>query len=120
MMLENQGFENQGGDRPDSRSDARMDLRALDPDADAGAEERFVSAVMARVALSGGAPAIPTDPLYGLWSLPRPLLLAASVITLAVLGVAVGTQRAHVSTPATIADATGIPHAFLATGASRP
>lgn len=113
-------FENQDDDSTEAHSLSRMDLRALDPDADAGAEDRFVSAVMARVALSGGAPAIPTDPLYGLWSLPRPLLLAASVIALAVLGAAVGTRRAHGSPPATIADATGIPRAFLATGASRP
>jgi hypothetical protein len=112
-------LKNQGDDRPDSRLDARMDLRALDPDAYAGSEDRFVSAVMARVAHLGGAPAMPTDPLYGLWSLPRPLLLAASIIALAVLGAAVGTRRAHVSTPATIADATGVPRAFLATGASR-
>ena len=97
-----------------------MDLRALDPDADAGAENRFVSSVMTRVARTGGAPAIPTDPLYGLWSLPRPLLFAASVIALAVLGAAVGTQRVRAATPATIADATGIPRAFLATGANRP
>jgi hypothetical protein len=48
------------------------------------------------------------------------LLLAASVIALAVLGAAVGTQRARAHTPATIADATGIPPVFLATGASRP
>jgi tRNA A37 threonylcarbamoyladenosine synthetase subunit TsaC/SUA5/YrdC len=115
MML-----ENHDDDSRDARPDARMDPRALDSDADAGAEERFVRAVMARVAHFGGAPAIPTDPLYGLWSLPRPLLLVASVIALAVLGAAVGTQRARAATPSTIADATGIPPVFLATGANRP
>ena len=113
-------LENHDDNRRSARPDARMDLRALYPDADAGAEERFVSTVMARVAHFGGAPAIPTDPLYGLWSLPRPLLLAASVVALAVLGAAVSTQRARAATPATIADATGIPRVFLTTGASRP
>jgi len=100
--------------------EARATLRALDPDLDAGASERFVSAVMSRVALVGAPASIPTDPLYGLWSLQRPLLLAASFLALAAIGAAAGMQRGRDAAPATIADATGVPRVFLATGATRP
>lgn len=95
-------------------------LYALDPDLDAGAEERFVGAVMSRVARIGATPSVPRDPLYGLWSLPRPLLVAASVLALVAIGATVGTHRAREAAPATIADATGVPRVFLATGARRP
>jgi hypothetical protein len=104
----------------DNSSDERADLRALDPDRDQGAEERFVSAVMSRVERIGAAPTVPTDPLFGLWSMPRPILIAASFIVLSILGAAIGTQRARAAVPATIADATGVPRVFLATGARRP
>jgi hypothetical protein len=96
----------------------RLDLRALDPDLDAGSEERFVSEVMTRVARTGATPAMPTDPLYGLWSLPRPILIAASFITLAALGAAYRAQQPRDEAPLTIADATGVPPIFLATGAN--
>ena len=104
----------------DNPVDERADLSALDPDHDRGAEERFVSAVMSRIERIGAAPTIPTDPFFGLWSMTRPMLVAASFVVLAILGLAVGTQRARVTVPATIADATGIPRVFLATGARRP
>jgi hypothetical protein len=104
----------------DALSEERVDLRALDPDLDPGAEERLVSAVMSRVARVGVRPSIPTDPLYGLWSLPRPLLIAASCIALVAIGAAVGALRPRDAAPATVAAATGVPRVFLATGATRP
>ena len=103
-----------------SNDGARADLAALDPDVDGGAEEQFVGAVRARMEGTGVAPTVPLDPLYGLWSLPRPLLIAASLLTLAVLGASMRVQRERDATPATIADATGIPPLFLASGARRP
>jgi hypothetical protein len=103
----------------DASASARLNLRALDPDLDAGSEQRFVSDVMTRVARGGAAPSTPTDPLYGLWSLPRPFLIAASFIALAALGAAYGAQQPRDEAPPTIADATGVPPIFLATGANR-
>jgi hypothetical protein len=103
----------------DEPPDARLDLRALDSDLDAGNEQRFVDAVMTRVARLGVPASTPTDPLYGLWSLPRPLLIAASFAALAVLGAAFRSSRAGDEAPQTIADATGVPPIFLATGANR-
>jgi len=104
----------------DNSDDDRADLRALDPDHNRGAEERFVSAVMERIKRIGAAPTVPTDPFFGLWSMPRPILVAASFLVLAILGAAVGARRAREAAPATIADATGVPRVFLATGARRP
>lgn len=99
---------------------ARAELAALDPDIVSGAEEHFVSTVRARMDRVRAAPTVPLDPLYGLWSLPRPLLIAASVLALAVLGAFFAVRRENQVTPATIADATGVPPLFLASGASRP
>jgi hypothetical protein len=98
----------------------RLDLRALDPDRDPSAQQRFHGAVMSRLTGRGAPPAVPADPLFGLGSLPRPILIAASLATLAVLGVAGNARRARAQAPATIAEATGVPRAYLATGASRP
>lgn len=104
----------------DNLGDDRVDLHPLDPDRDRGAEERFVSVVMSRIGRTGAAPMIPQDPFFGLWSMPRPILIAASFIVFAMLGAAVGARRAREAAPATIADATGVPSLFLATGARRP
>ena len=103
-----------------SRNDgARIDLRALDPDIDALASERFVRAVMSRVAGSPASPAIPLDPLYGLWSMPRHLLLAASILVVAILGLSRGVQE-HRARPATVAEAVGVPPELLTVGAPHP
>lgn len=98
-----------------------LDLRALDPDRDANAAQQFLDSVMSRVAERGAPAPLPTDPLFGLGSLPRPLLIAASLATLAVLGAAANTARREgAQAPATIAEATGVPQSLLAArGASR-
>ena len=94
----------------------RAALRLLDPDADPLASERFERAVTAQIAAAATAPSVPIDPLYGLWSLPRPLLLAASIVAFAILGMAISQRpRAH-PTPATIAESMGVPPQLLATG----
>lgn len=98
-----------------------LDLSAIDPDIDGGAEARFVSAVMSRTARASAPPRIPMDPLYGLWSLPHRTLIAASLLlALGALGAATTAHRRLPSSPETIADATGVPSAFLSSGAGRP
>ena len=100
---------------------ARVDLRALDPDIESGADARFVSAVMSRATRASAPPRIPMDPLYGLWSLPHRTLIAASLLlALGALGAATTTHRNLSTSPETIADATGVPSVFLSSGASRP
>jgi hypothetical protein len=102
----------------DEERSVRAELRVLDPDTDPLASARFARAVETRIATTASAPSVPTDPLYGLWSLPRPLLLAASIIAIAVLGLSVG-RRQHSSAPATIAESMGVPPQLLATGPRR-
>jgi hypothetical protein len=88
-----------------------IDLRAIDPDRDPLAEERLVARVMARVATSR---LVPPDVLSGAWSLHRPLAYAASALIL--IGLAFGNLRppARTGTPATVAEALGVPPEFLA------
>jgi len=62
--------------------DDPIDLTPLDPDADPGAEDRFVRAVMSRVAARASSHPVRVDPLWGAWSLARPVLIAASVAIL--------------------------------------
>lgn len=106
--------------RNDEHTVEPVSLQTIDPDLDASAAERFVTTVMRRAAANAAPPSIPRDPLYGLWSIPHRALIAASFIGLAMLGVAVGTRRAHDDAPSTIADATGVPPVYLSTGAARP
>ena len=102
----------------DEERSVREELRVLDPDADPLARERFARAVATRIATTASVPSVPMDPLYGLWSLPRPLLVAASIIAIVVLGVSVG-QRQRSPAPATIAESMGVPPQLLATGPRR-
>jgi hypothetical protein len=102
----------------DEESSVRVELRVLDPDADPLASARFVRAVETRIATTASAPSVPIDPLYGLWSLPRPLLLAASIIAIAALGLSVGRPQRSTA-PATIAESMGVPPQLLATGPRR-
>jgi hypothetical protein len=74
---------------------------------------------MSQIASRDAAPFVPTDPLYGLWSLSHPVLLAASIVTLAVLGISVTQRQGPRAAPATIAESMGVPPQLLAPGAAR-
>ena len=56
--------------------DDPIDLTPLDPDADPGAEERFVGAVMSRIASRPNPYPAHVDVVWGAWSLARPVLIA--------------------------------------------
>lgn len=96
-------------------SDDPLDLSALDPDAgDPGAEARFVDAVMTRVVARGTRYPMRADPLWGVWSLARPLALAAS-LAIAVAGVlAVRALRPSRVAPDTVAESVGVPPELIA------
>ena len=93
--------------------DVRLDLSALDPDADATAADRFVGAVMERVALRPRPETMPSDPLVGIWSLVRSPALAAGILIVAALG-AYGLRQQSSDHPRNIAEAMGVPPEFLA------
>lgn len=93
--------------------DVRLDLSALDPDADAMAADRFVGAVMGRVAQRPQPRAMPSDPLVGIWSLVRSPALAAGILIVAALG-AYGLRQRGSDGPSNIAEAMGVPAEFLA------
>ena len=97
----------------------RIDLRALDPDLFPGGAERFTHAVLTRVRESATPPAIPLDPLYGLWSLPRTMLVAASFLVLLVLVIPRPATPAG-EAPATVAEAVGAPSSSSIAGEVRP
>ena len=59
--------------------DDPIDLTPLDPDADPSAEDRFVGAVMSRIAARANPYPMRVDALWGAWSLARPVLVAASI-----------------------------------------
>jgi hypothetical protein len=101
---------------PDDDRSLRVELRPLDPDDDPLAPERFERAVASRIAAAGVRPSVPRDPLYGLWSLPRPVLLAASLLALAVLGISIAPRARTRPVPATIAESMGVPPQLLASG----
>jgi hypothetical protein len=107
---------NDRSDHPDDQ--LRLDLRALDPDMDPFAAERFASSVMSRIARSAALPVIPLDPLYGLWSMAPAFLIAASIVIVATLGVHL--PRSRTGPPTTIAEAVGVPADYLAVGAQHP
>ena len=93
--------------------DDPIDLTPLDPDADPLAEERFVGAVMSRIAGRPKPYPVNVDPLWGAWSLARPLLIAAAlVIVVAGVFVLSGTSDGS-DRPLTVADAVGVPPVFL-------
>ena len=94
--------------------DDPIDLTALDPDADPGAEARFVGAVMSRIAERPKPYPMAVDPLWGVFSLARPVLVAASVaIVVAGLFMARATRNAARG-PLTVAESLGIPPVFQA------
>jgi hypothetical protein len=93
-------------------SDDPLDLTALDPDADSGAEERFVGAVMARIATQPNPYPVRVDVLWGAWSLARPVLIAASLVIVAA-GVVVARATSAVDRgPLTVAESLGVPPGF--------
>jgi hypothetical protein len=92
--------------------DDPIDLAPLDPDADPGAEDRFVSAVMSRIAARANPYPMRVDPLWGAWSLARPVLVAASVAIL-IAGVSiVRARRDEARGPLTVAESLGVPPEF--------
>jgi hypothetical protein len=92
--------------------DDKLNLSALDPDADRAAAERFVGAVMARVDNRPRPESMPADPLVGIWSLMRSPAIAAGIILVAALGTLALRQR-QPRGPQTIAQAMGVPADFL-------
>ena len=96
--------------------DDPIDLAPLDPDADPGAEDRFVGAVMSRLATRANPYPMRVDALWGAWSLARPVLLAAS-IGIIVAGVVIARERRDAAAPLTVAESLGVPPLFQTAGA---
>jgi hypothetical protein len=97
---------------PNDAGDDKLDLSALNPDADGRAGDRFVTAVMSRVDARPRPSAMPADPLVGIWSVMRSPALAAGILLVFALGtVALRQRQPH--GPETIAQAMGVPAAFL-------
>ena len=90
--------------------DDPVDLTPLDPDADPGAEDRFVGAVMTRIATRPNPYPPPVDVLWGAWSLARPVLIAASIaiVTLSIMLARDGDGDG----PMTVAESVGVPPVF--------
>ena len=97
--------------------DDPIDLTPLDPDADPGAEDRFVGAVMSRLATRANPYPMRVDVLWGAWSLARPVLLAAS-IAIIVAGVVIVRERRAAAAPLTVAESLGVPPLFQTGGAT--
>jgi hypothetical protein len=93
---------------PDDPNDEPVDLRALLPEDGVAAEARFVSGVMARVGKRPSRHRPPIDPLWGVWSLSRPLVAAAAIVLAVAGGLTVRRWR-PVDAPNTVAEAVGIP-----------
>ena len=92
--------------------DDPIDLTPLDPDADPGAEDRFVGAVMSRISDRANPYPVRVDALWGAWSLARPVLVAAS-IAIVVAGLLIArAKRDEVRGPLTVAESLGIPPEF--------
>ena len=92
--------------------DDPIDLTPLDPDADPGAEERFVGAVMSRISARGNPYPVRVDALWGAWSLARPILLAAS-LAIAIAGSFVAREKwVEGRGPLTVAESLGVPPEF--------
>jgi hypothetical protein len=92
--------------------DEPIDLTLLDPDADPGAEDRFVGAVMSRIASRANPYPVRVDPLWGAWSLARPLLVAASLAIILAGVVLVRQTREAASAPQSVAESLGVPPEF--------
>ena len=91
-----------------------IDLTALDPDADPGAEDRFVGAVMGRIRTAPNPYPLQVGVLWGASSLARPVLLAASIAIAAAGIVLVRSWRRanNVGAPRTVAESVGVPMEF--------
>ena len=92
--------------------DDPIDLTPLDPDADPGAEDRFVHAVMSRIAARANPYPVRVDALWGVWSLARPVLLAASIAIVVAGLILVRARREESRGPLTVAESLGIPPEF--------
>ena len=101
--------------------DDPIDLTSLDPDADPGAEDRFVGTVMGRIAMKPNPYPLEVGVLWGASSLARPVLLAAS-IAIAAAGVVLARSAAATGEPLTVAESVGVPMEFrlAATNATTP
>lgn len=103
--------------------DDPIDLTPLDPDANPGAEDRFVGAVMSRIAARANPYPMRVDALWGVWSLARPVLVAAS-IAIVVAGLLMArARRDEARGPLTVAESLGVPPEFqsvMGTPASAP
>ena len=91
--------------------DDPIDLTPLDPDADSGAEDRFVGAVMSRVNSSEAEYPMRIDALWGAWTLAKPVLIAASV-AIAVAGSFIARSSNESTGPRTVAESVGLPPQF--------
>ena len=89
-----------------------VDLSPLDPDADPGAEERFVGAVMSRIASHANPYPMRIDPLWGAWSLARPVLVAASLAIILAGVVLLRETREAARAPQSVAESLGVPPEF--------
>lgn len=89
-----------------------VDLTPLDPDAEPGAEERFVGAVMSRIASRANPYPVRVDPLWGAWSLARPLLVAASVAIVLAGFALLRETREDARAPQSVAESLGVPPEF--------
>ena len=92
--------------------DDPIDLTPLDPDADSGAEDRFVGAVMARLSAQPNPYPLRVDVLWGAWSLARPVLIAASVAIVVASAVIARGVTNEDATPQTVAESVGVPPEF--------
>jgi hypothetical protein len=92
--------------------DDPVDLTSLDPDRDAGAEDRFVGSVMTRIAATPNPYPMRMDVLWGASSLARPVLLAASIALAAAGIVLVRDARDDSDAPRTVAESVGMPMEF--------
>ena len=100
--------------------DDPIDLTPLDPDAAPGAEERFVGAVMSRIASRANPYPLRVDALWGASSLARPVLIAASIAIVAA-GIAMArAARTASAGPITVAESLGVPPMFQVAGVGVP
>ncbi len=101
-------------DEREMQEPERLDLRSIDPDADADAADRFVRAVMGRIDARPVPLVLPADPLIGIWSITRSPALAAGIL-IAIAASAIGLRlRGAEAEPQTVEQAVGVPAAFLA------
>jgi len=93
-------------------ADDPIDLTPLDPDADPGAEDRFVGAVMSRIETLSTRYPMGVDALWGVWSVARPVLAAAAVAILIAGVEIVRAWRDEARGPLTVAESLGVPPEF--------